>query len=663
MHFPRFAKGGSTSTLIRVLTVCLVTFDLLIIAFAASSLLKSRRQQVERAEMATHNLAQVLEQSLLATARQIDLVLLTVKDEVERKGLPEGRKQVADHIQEQFARVRILDALRTVNAEGLIEQGTALPDGQPITIGDRDYFQYLKSHPEAGLYISGPLMGRINGRWLVVFARRLNRPDGGFGGAVYGQITLEELSRNLSQVDVGEHGSISLRGGDLSLLARYPAVGGLNGLMGDRTATGEYLKAVQSQRTVTHFTAVSTLDGTIRTYTLRRMTDPDFFILVGFSQRDYLATWRREAYLAGITVVGLLALSVLMVWMARMAWRRQLLDQAQLAHQEEKYRMLAENALDVIWTADAEGRLTFVSPSLHPRALLPPEISGIGSGHHPVLGRVHDQLWARLSGVKALLPGSQPFEGEVLELAVPTPEGRLLQAEVRVRVLWGPSNALLGFQGVTRDITEKKAAEQALLESEKRFRSLFYDAPVGHALNRLEDGWFLAVNDAFAAITGYTLDELNALTSWDLTPSTFAEQEAQKLASLRAVGRYGPYEKEYLHKDGRRIPVVLNGSLVHDPDGTELILSVVADITERKRGEAEREQLIRDLQQALDEVRTLGGMLPICSHCKKIRDDQGYWKQIEAYITAHSEATFTHGICPDCAGAFFPKGEKGVSEG
>ena len=76
---------------------------------------------------------------------------------------------------------------------------------------------------------------------------------------------------------------------------------------------------------------------------------------------------------------------------------------------------------------------------------------------------------------------------------------------------------------------------------------------------------------------------------------------------------------------------------------------VILDITARKRAEEERNRLVAELQTALDEVKLLSGFLPICASCKKIRDDKGYWNQIEAYISDHSEATFTHGICPDCA--------------
>jgi len=76
------------------------------------------------------------------------------------------------------------------------------------------------------------------------------------------------------------------------------------------------------------------------------------------------------------------------------------------------------------------------------------------------------------------------------------------------------------------------------------------------------------------------------------------------------------------------------------------------DITDRKRAEAERERLISELRDALAKVKTLSGLVPICAWCKKIRDDQGFWKHIEVYIQSRSEAVFTHGVCPDCLRKF-----------
>lgn len=85
-----------------------------------------------------------------------------------------------------------------------------------------------------------------------------------------------------------------------------------------------------------------------------------------------------------------------------------------------------------------------------------------------------------------------------------------------------------------------------------------------------------------------------------------------------------------------------------------MVIEYVRDITHRKHSEAERENLIKKLEKALSDVKTLGGMLPICSACKRIRDDHGYWNQIETYIRDHSEAEFSHGICPACAKKLYP---------
>jgi DNA repair exonuclease SbcCD ATPase subunit len=82
---------------------------------------------------------------------------------------------------------------------------------------------------------------------------------------------------------------------------------------------------------------------------------------------------------------------------------------------------------------------------------------------------------------------------------------------------------------------------------------------------------------------------------------------------------------------------------------------LVEALEERQREAKERERLISELEDALSKVRTLSGLLPICSSCKNIRDDQGYWKQMEAYISEHSEAEFSHSMCPPCAQKLYPE--------
>jgi len=105
--------------------------------------------------------------------------------------------------------------------------------------------------------------------------------------------------------------------------------------------------------------------------------------------------------------------------------------------------------------------------------------------------------------------------------------------------------------------------------------------------------------------------------------------------------------EEELRESNRRLQVAYDQSIVYAQHLNE-------EIRERKRVEAERERLVRDLKVALAEVKTLSGLLPICASCKKIRDDKGYWRQIEIYIRDHSEAEFSHSICPECVKKMYP---------
>lgn len=116
------------------------------------------------------------------------------------------------------------------------------------------------------------------------------------------------------------------------------------------------------------------------------------------------------------------------------------------------------------------------------------------------------------------------------------------------------------------------------------------------------------------------------------------------------------YEYRVIARDGEIHWLHDRGKFVLDQLGNALFWQgVLLNITRRKKAEEERENLIRKLQEALAEVKTLSGLLPICASCKMIRDDQGYWNQIETYVAAHTEAKFSHSICSTCAHKLYPE--------
>jgi len=151
---------------------------------------------------------------------------------------------------------------------------------------------------------------------------------------------------------------------------------------------------------------------------------------------------------------------------------------------------------------------------------------------------------------------------------------------------------------LSKEIARRQAFQATLVQSEQRYRNLFDKAPVGHVLKRLDDGQFVAINPAFEAMTGYSLDELNQLDPWDLTPKRYQLSETEQLERLKQTRRYGPYQKHYLNKNGQLVAVRLNGALVTGADGEQLILFIVEDITEQERTVARVNLLAQVFQQS-----------------------------------------------------------------
>ena len=190
----------------------------------------------------------------------------------------------------------------------------------------------------------------------------------------------------------------------------------------------------------------------------------------------------------------------------------------------------------------------------------------------------------------------------------------------------------------------------------------------------------------------FTTDRQLAVTGWNLWLEDHSGRTCQEVMGIDLKDLYpeivdrkmGRYFNEALEGLNVILSQVFHGYLLPIPTKTDsdsvknmpqsamispLIIDdqisgtvgYIEDVTERIRREkelmervAEREKLIKDLKAAAAEIRTLSEFIPICANCKKIRDDEGYWEQIESYITKHTGGSFSHGICPECAKKLYP---------
>jgi PAS domain S-box-containing protein len=159
------------------------------------------------------------------------------------------------------------------------------------------------------------------------------------------------------------------------------------------------------------------------------------------------------------------------------------------------------------------------------------------------------------------------------------------------------------------------------------------------------DGYFRRLNPAWERVLGFSRDELQAKQMFDFVHPDDRERTLEQNRKVRAGGLAVDFENRYVCKDGSYRWFRWNARADLE---RQLIYSVARDITESKRAEEERERLLRELQAALSELKELRNILPICMYCKSIRDDANYWHSVESYISEHTQAEFSHSICPAC---------------
>lgn len=167
------------------------------------------------------------------------------------------------------------------------------------------------------------------------------------------------------------------------------------------------------------------------------------------------------------------------------------------------------------------------------------------------------------------------------------------------------NGVLIRAWGTQRDITERKQAEIALLESEKRFRRLVESNVFGVAIGDFSGGISYA-NDYFLNMVGYTDEELaKGEIRWDeMTPPEYRDLDAQVLEEARTHGSTTPFEKEYIHKDGRRVPILIGGALLKESNGIEQTIVFSLDLSERKRTQ-------QALRQRQEQLRLITNAVPV----------------------------------------------------
>jgi len=310
----------------------------------------------------------------------------------------------------------------------------------------------------------------------------------------------------------------------------------------------------------------------------------------------------------------------------------------EVAQSESNFRHCMETIEDIILIADENGRIIYENPAA---------LVKLGYDHEELRGKRIIDLHPDYVRTEAASILSDMLSGkrDMCPLPLIGKKGDLIPVETRIwHGVWDGKKCILGM---SKDLTREQEALQ-------KFDRFFRMNPAPMAVSLLHERTFVDVNEAFIEKLGYSKDEIIGKTSHEL--ALFVDQDAQQHIGdlIREHGRVQNIELQLRTKQGTILWGLFSGDLI-ESQGDTYFLTVMIDVTKRKKIAHKLRQSNRQLKTLLSEIKTLRGVVPICAHCKKIRDDKGFWNQVEAYVSRHTEAEFSHGICPDCMKQLYPE--------
>jgi signal transduction histidine kinase/CheY-like chemotaxis protein len=309
-----------TKPTLAMVAVTLVV-DLFVAALVAVSLFASYRQYQERAAVTSRNTNRLVAEGIAGEIDRIDLGLRVVSDEYARLKASGkiDQRAVTAFLGRQQGRLPMTDSLLIADERGVLVYGSDKQPPAGLSIADRDYFASLRTEPTRQLTISKPVLGKISGKWVLIFARRLSGPDGRFIGVVIAPVTIAWFEKMFAGLEVGPRGAVVLRGDasrDFDLLGRFPTAG----FVGQTTVSAQFRSVIAANPQAGTYQAYAGADNIERIFSYRAVASYPLITLVGLSTQDTLAGWWREVAKLSALATAFFLLSALGAWALVRSW-------------------------------------------------------------------------------------------------------------------------------------------------------------------------------------------------------------------------------------------------------------------------------------------------------------------------------------------------------
>lgn len=339
--------------------------NLFVFGMFAFSLNQSFHEFDERAEVTAQTLSQMLAQDIGREFEKIDVTLLSATDEIARQDARGGinKSELNVFLGRLQGRIPEIITLRTTDASGIVAYGLGVnPNARPNN-SRREYFIRQRDNSDAGLVVAKPEFVNSDKRWIVPFSRAIHLPDGSFGGVVYAYVALEQLSNLFPTIDVGRHGSVSLRDAEMRIFARYPIPKDADKVFGQKLDIPEFQELIQSGRPFGTYITNRTVDRVERKFAVNRISDYPLYAVIGRATDEYMARWKDQAVKTSALVVLFSATTLISSWLVYRNRRRQIAATLELVREEEKFHTVANYTYDWEYWEGPNQEMLFMSPS------------------------------------------------------------------------------------------------------------------------------------------------------------------------------------------------------------------------------------------------------------------------------------------------------------
>lgn len=547
-----------------------------LLAWVVLDLQHSRERELLAAEAHGGTLVKLLEGHFLGSVRQIDPSLADFVTRyqsavVERQPRPAIEAQLRQYV----SRFPETHSFRVADADGnyIYDAAGTLAS---VNIADRDYFRQLRESRSAGLVVSHPIVSRVTGDVVIVFARRLEDARGHFAGIVFATLRANYFERYYQTLNIGRDDIIALWSRDMELFARWPALPVQQGV---RLLDSPIAQRLQAGELAGSFRQIARLDGVSRVFVYQAVADMPFVFTVGLATDDVLAEWQQRAIIYGVLGAALLAalLALLRAWsrsFREAEARAERMSQAYIEKSRESDALL-DSIPDPAWLLDNNGRYLAVNEAFCRHMQLPMD---------QVVGSTVDDLFSP-DDAKRLHEGQQAVYragAPVSQLVWLKVQGKARPFEFLRVPVYDDAGMPRRLTGVARDISERYEAEER-----QRLITHFFDNASDAVLILDRERRVLTINPAVTAISGYALDDLKGqMLRFILEPFETPATLSEIVTTLETQGRWRG-ELHARHKNGSMLPIDCLVTAIRDDRGRLVNWSVfVTDLSERKATEA-----------------------------------------------------------------------------